>query len=206
MNNFNNIMYKLNKSAKFWLFLLIVSSIFWLGGINVRALIGNELLNYDEFSFRINIPPDEENMVFKMISYSSILIMISYVITFFSALFFALNSKINLKENGWYLMCISLFFVFSPVEFYTYFLDIKFILLYYQKPVNHDTLLKLFGERIGFLKGVPWIALLSYYAIIFIAIFKPLNKTHKELADEQNKKSEDDYEYYLHEDDDIIHD
>jgi hypothetical protein len=206
MNNFGTIMYKLNKSTKIWLFVLIVASIFWLGGINVRALIGNELLNYDEFSFRTNIPPDEENMVFKMVSYSSILIMISYLITFISAIFFVTSFKIKFKENGWFLMCVLLFFIFSPVEFYTSYLDIKFVLLFYQKPVNHDTLLKLFGERIGFLKGVPWIALLSYYAIIFIAVFKPLKRTPGELREEQNKKSENDYEYFMHEDDDIIHD
>jgi len=199
-------MYKLSKISKVWFFVLIVSGIFFLGGINVRALIGNELLNYDEFSFRISIPPDEENMIFKMISYSSVFIMVSYLVAFISAIFFAVSSKINIRENGWYLMCLMLFFVFSPVEFYTYFIDVKFIQLFYQKPVNHDELLKLFGERIGFLKGVPWIALLSYYAIIFIAIFKPLRKTKRELLEVQQKKSEDDYEYYLHEDDDIIHD
>ena len=199
-------MYKLSKSAKIWLFILVVASVFWLGGINVRALIGNELLNYDEFSFRTNIPQDEENMVFKMISYSSVLIMISYLVTFLSAIFFAVTSKIKLRENGWYLMCIMLFFVFSPVEFYTYFLDLKFILLYYSRPVNHDGLEKLFGERIGFLKGVPWIAMLSYYAIIFIAVFQPMKKSKRELLEERNKKNEQDYEYFLHEDDDIIHD
>jgi len=206
MNNFVTIMYNFSKSSKIWLFVLIISGIFFLGGINVRALIGNELLNYDEFSFRISIPPDEENMIFKMIGYASILIMVSYVITFLSAIFFAFSFKINKKENGWYIMCLMLFFVFSPVEFYTFFLDIKFIQLFYQRPVNHDGLLTIFGERIGFLKGVPWIAILSYYAIIFIAIFKPLRKTGKELLEDEKKKSEQDYDYYLHEDDDIIHD
>jgi hypothetical protein len=96
--------------------------------------------------------------------------------------------------------------MFSPVEFYTYFLDIKFILLFYQRPVNHDGLLKIFGERLGFFKGVPWIALLSYYSIIFIVIFKPLRKTEKELIEDKNKIDEQAYDYHLHEEDDIVHD
>lgn len=206
MNNFKIYMNTFSKSSKIWLFILAVSAIFWLGGINVRALIGNELLNYDEFAFRTSIPPDEENMIFKMMSYASILIIISYLFTFISIVFFAKNYKINLKQNGWYLMCLILFFMFSPVEFYTYFLDIKFILLFYQRPVNHDGLLKIFGERLGFFKGVPWIALLSYYSIIFIVIFKPLRKTEKELIEDKNKIDEQAYEYHLHEEDDIIHD
>jgi hypothetical protein len=193
----------LSKSAKFWLFLLIVSAIFWLGGINVRALIGNDLLNYDEFSFRTSIPPDEENWIFKMLSHSSILIMCSYAVVLTSVIVFLKKAKINIKENAWLLMCCILFFAFVPVEFYTYYLDIKFYLLFLQNPPNHDGLLKLFGERIGFLKGVPYIALLSYYTIILIAVFKPLYKTKAQLEEEKKKEKEYSYKYYMHEDDDL---
>jgi len=48
--------------------------------------------------------------------------------------------------------------------------------------------------------------MLSYYAIIFIAVFQPMKKSKRELLEERNKKNEQDYEYFLHEDDDIIHD
>ena len=112
--------------------------------------------------------------------------------------------KINLKQNAWLLMCSILFFVFSPVEFYTSYLDLKFILLFFSEPPNHDELLKIFGERLGFLKGVPWIAILSYYTIIGIAIYKPLKKTQKELDEDKIKTDEHSYKYYLHEDDDIV--
>jgi len=194
----------LNKTSKFWLLLLIISTIVWLGAINVRFIIGNELLNYDEFSFRTSIPPDEENMIFKLISHASITIMIAYVFTFISAIFFMKTCKINLKQNVWLLMCAILFFIFSPVEFYTSYLDLKFILLFFSAPPNHDELLMIFGERLGFLKGVPWIAILSYYTIIGIAIYKPLKKTQKELDEDKIKTDEHSYKYYLHEDDDIV--
>ena len=194
----------LNKSSKTWLFLLILSAIVWLGAINVRVIIGGELLNYDEFDFRTSIPPDEENMIFKLISSASIVIMIAYFFTFISAIFFMKTCKINLKQNTWLLMCAILFFVFSPVEFYTSYLDLKFTLLFVSNPPNHDELLRLFGERIGFLKGVPAIAVLSYYTIIGIAIFRPLKKSKKELEEDKLKTDEHSYKYYLHEDDDII--
>jgi hypothetical protein len=193
----------LSKSAKFWLFLLIVAAIFWLGGINVRALIGNDLLNYDEFSFRTSIPPDEENWIFRMLSFTSIFIMVSYVFVLTSAMAFLKTAKLNMKENAWLLMCSILFFAFVPVEIYTYYLDIKFYLLFLTNPPNHDGLLKLFGERIGFLKGVPWIAVLSYYTIIFIAVFRPLNKTKVQLEAEKIKQKEYSYKYVMHEDDDL---
>jgi hypothetical protein len=180
-----------------------VSTIFWLGGINVRAIIGNDLLNYDEFSFRTGIPPDEENWIFRLLSFSSILIMISYAFVLTSVIGFLKSSKLNIRENAWLLMCSILFFAFVPVEIYTYYLDIKFYLLYLKNPPNHDGLLKIFGERIGFLKGVPYIAVLSYYTIIFIAVFRPLHKTKSQIEEDKKKESEYSYNYIMHEDDDL---
>ena len=117
----------LDRKSKFWLVLLIIGAIFWLGAVNVRFIIGNELLIYDEFNFRVSIPPDEENVIFKMVSNSNIVVMIAYVVTFFSALMFTIKSKINIKENPWFLMCCILFFVFAPIEFYMSYIDLKFV-------------------------------------------------------------------------------
>ncbi|HCA42469.1 MAG TPA: hypothetical protein DEP28_04370 [Bacteroidetes bacterium] len=193
----------MDKKAKIYLFLIVVFSIIWLGAINIRFLIGNELLVFDEFNFRTSIPPDEENLIFKQVSNSSIVIIASYCIVFLSAIFFLKFCKINLKENPWLLMCAILFFMFSPVEFYSHYLDIKFIMLFNQRPENHDVLLKIFGERIGLLRGVPWIALLSYYFIIWCAIFQPMKKTADQLEQEKSREKLHSYNYIFHEDDDL---
>ncbi|HMS63658.1 MAG TPA: hypothetical protein PKD83_00230 [Ignavibacteria bacterium] len=195
----------LNKTAKTSLFILIVGAIFWLGAINVRFFIGNQLLNYDEFNFRTSIPPDEENQIFKMVADASMLIMVFYPIVLISAIIFMKSCGINLRENPWLLMSAILFFVFVPVEFYTSYLDLKFILLFNQRPENHDRLLELFGERIGFLRGVPWIAVMCYYTIIWMSVFKPLKKTLSELEEEEVKLQDvHGYKYIFHEDDDLI--
>ncbi|MDQ3022730.1 MAG: hypothetical protein M3R36_19525 [Bacteroidota bacterium] len=196
---------KLNKTARISLFILIVAGIFWLGAINVRFFIGNQLLNYDEFNFRTSIPPDEENQIFKMISDASMLIMIFYPVVLVSAIIFIKSCKINLRENPWLLMCAILFFVFVPVELYTSYIDIKFMILFDKRPANHDRLLELFGERIGFLRGVPWIAVMSYYTIIWLAIFRPMKKTLEELNEEEKMLEETHgYKYIFHEEDDLI--
>ncbi|HAY34754.1 MAG TPA: hypothetical protein DCY06_11550 [Bacteroidetes bacterium] len=194
----------LNKKAKTSLFILTMFAIFWLGGITVRFFIGNQLLDYDEFNFRISIPPDEENQIFKMISDASLMIMISYTAVLISAILFMKTCRINLRENTWLLMCAILFFVFVPVELYTSYMDLKFVLLFDKRPANHDNLLKLFGERIGFLRGVPWIAMMSYFTIIWLAIFQPMKKTAAELKeDEERLKETHGYKYIFHEEDDL---
>lgn len=194
----------LNKKAKTSLFLLIIFGVIWLGGITVRFFIGNQLLDYDEFNFRVSIPPDEENQIFKMISDASMIIMISYIIVLASAIVFMKTCNINLRENTWLLMCAMLFFVFVPVEVYTTYLDMKFMMLFDKRPANHDQLLMLFGERIGFLRGVPWIAVMSYFTVIWLAVFQPLKKTAHELEeDEIRLKETHGYKYIFHEDDDL---
>lgn len=174
-----------SRSNKIVLFLLIVAAIFWLGGINIRALVGNELLIYDQFKFRTSIPPDRENTLFQIIANSSIVIMSGYFVVLVTAVWFLSTTKLKMKENGWLLMSSVLFFIFVPAEVYTYFLDFKFIFLYYSNPPNHDQLLELFGERLGGLSGIPVIALLSYYTIIGLVIFKPLKK----VKDDKEKEA-----------------
>lgn len=78
-------------------------------------------------------------------------------------------------------------------------------MLFDKRPANHDRLLELFGERIGFLRGVPWIAVMSYYTIIWLAVFKPLKKSTAELEEEEKKiQDTHGYKYIFHEDDDLI--
>lgn len=194
----------LNKKSKIALLIFCIAAIFWLGAVNVRFFIGNQLLNYDEFNFRTSIPPDEENQIFQAVANCSLIIMVFYPIALLAAITFIKNCKIKLKENPWLLMCAILFFAFVPVELYTSYLDLKFVLLFNTRPPNHDILLKLFGARIGFLKGVPWIAMLSYYTMVGIAIFQPLKKSHSELEYEKTRAKEHSYKYIFHEDDDLL--
>lgn len=176
-----------SKSNKIALMLLIIGAIFWLGAINVRALIGNELLNYDQFDFRTSIPPDRENTLFQLIANSSVVIISAYVVVLISSVWFLKTTNFKIKQNGWLLMSAILFFIFVPVELYTYYLDIKFALLYHSNPPNHDELLRIFGKRLGALSGMPVIALFCYYTIIGLVIFKPLSKNPTDTANEEKE-------------------
>jgi len=176
-----------SKSNKIALMLLIFGAVFWLGAINVRAIIGNELLNYDQFSFKTSIPPDRENTLFQLMANSSIVIVSAYTVVLISSIWFLKTTHLKIKQNGWLLMSAILFFIFVPAEAYTHYLDIKFVLLYHSNPPNHDELLRIFGKRLGALSGVPVIALFCYYTIIGLAIFRPLSKKPSDTADEEKK-------------------
>lgn len=187
--------------AKVWLAILIFAGITFLGGINIRFIIGNQLLNFDEFSFRTDLQLDEQNMIFRLLSYSSLVIMGAYLVLFVSAIMFLINYKVDYRKEVWLLMCAIIFFLFSPVEFYSSYLDFRFYLLYLQPYPDWKLQLELFGRRIGFLKGVPWIGVLGYYTIIILAIFKPLRKSKEEIDKEDKEKESYSYDYLMQDDD-----
>ena len=187
--------------AKVWLAILIFAGITFLGGINIRFIIGNQLLNFDEFSFRTDLQLDEQNMIFRLLSYSSLVIMGAYLVLFVSAIMFLINYKVDYRKEVWLLMCAIIFFLFSPVEFYSSYLDFRFYLLYLQPYPDWKLQLELFGRRIGFLKGVPWIGVLGYYTIILLAVFKPLRKSKEEIEKEDKEKESYSYDYLMQDDD-----
>ena len=164
------------QSSKVSLFVLIVSAIVWLGAVNVRAVIGNELLNFGTLDFKEHVDPGLEREVFRLISLTSVIVIGGYLATFTSAVVFVRTTPLRLKENGWLMMSAILFFMFSPVEFYTLFLDWKMIALDFFSSASLTDFRVLFIHRLAALAGVPMIALLSYYTIAGLSIWRPLEK------------------------------
>jgi hypothetical protein len=72
--------------------------------------------------------------------------------------------------------------MFTPVEIYTTVLDMKMWLLDHAGSNDLVEFRKLFIHRLAALAGVPIIALLSYYTVIFVAIFKPFRRIHTEKS------------------------
>ncbi len=164
------------QSSRASLFVLAVSAIIWLGAVNVRAVIGNELLVFGTLEFKQNLDVELEREVFRLISLSSCIVIGGYLATFLSALVFVRTTPLQFKQNGWLMMSAVLFFVFSPVEFYTMFLDWRMIALdFFSSPTLREFRV-LFIHRLAALAGVPIIALLCYYTIIALAIWQPMKK------------------------------
>ncbi len=157
--------------------ILVIASVCWLGGINVRAMVGFDLLQTGTLDFKPNIHPYVERTVFALVSQSSMIVNCSYVITWISGIIFLRTSSFKLKEHGWLMMSAVLFYLFTPVEIYTMVLDFK---MWYLDFIGSNDLVefrKLFIHRLAALAGLPMIALLSYYTIIVVAVVRPMMRT-----------------------------
>lgn len=163
---------------KIALFIIVVASIIWLGGINIRAIMGFNLLQTGTLDFKPNIHPYVERVVFGLIAQSSTTINIAYVILWISGIIFLKTTLLKLKDNGWLMITAILFYIFTPVEIYTMILDVRMWGLDHLGSNDLVEFRKLFIHRLSALAGVPFIALLCYYTAIAIAIFQPLRKSN----------------------------
>ena len=158
------------------LLFLLIGGIMWLGGIPIRWILGSRLLVAGSLEFKQDLIPVVEREVFRLLSYSSIVILLGYVVVFLSGIVFLRATHIHFKENGWLVMSALLFYIFTPVEAYTSYLDGKMISLELWGPPDATMFRELFIKRLAALKGLPFIALLCYYTIVPLVIWQPMKK------------------------------
>ncbi len=168
------------------LVILTLTALFWLGGLTSRAVIANEFFIPGTLEYDPNITMEQELLLFQLIQAMSIFILICYTLVLISIVIVLHKFRFRFKENGWLLMACILFFAFIPVEFFTGYLDLKFILLWentkdlirehgIQRYTDLSTVLReTLSHRIGALSGVPVIATLSYFTAVAVIVLRPL--------------------------------
>ncbi len=173
-------------ASRFWMLLLTFSAIFWLGGITLRAVIANEFFITGTLEYHPEITMDQERTLFQLIYASSIFVLVNYIIAAVSAALTLRNIPLRFKDNGWLLMSSLLFFIFVPVEMFTAYLDVKFILLWTETRwiieargalayAEHSAVMReTLSHRIGALGGLPVMALISYFTAVAVIILQPL--------------------------------
>lgn len=164
------------------LFVLTFSSVFWLGGVAIRGILANDLLQTGTLQFEEYLAPEAEREVFRLISFSSLVIIPSYMLTLGGAIVFLATSPFKLREHGWLTMSAILFFLFVPVEIFTMYIDGKMIYQEFFTTADNQMFRTLLIERLGALAGIPLIALLCYYTIIGLAVFQPFKATAPRIA------------------------
>jgi hypothetical protein len=160
------------------LFILIVSSIVWLGGINVRAMIADDMLKSGTLEFEEYLSPEAEREIFRLLSLSSLVVIVSYCVVLLSSMVFLATSPFKLKDHGWLLMSAILLYLFVPMEIFTLYLDAKMIYHEFMTTADNTVFRELFTARVAALSGVPIIAILCYYTIIGLSVFQPFKKVH----------------------------
>lgn len=162
------------------LFIFLVAVIVWLGATTTRVLIANELLRTDTETLSVSInddlAPEAQREAYRLLSISSTVVLVSYVVALGASAVFLFTSPFRMKEHGWLLMSAILFYVFVPVELYTLYLDGKMIYLEFFTTEGLEQFHELFLARVRSLSGAPTVAVLCYITMIGLAVFQPFRK------------------------------
>ena len=182
-----------SRAVKLALFFMICGAISWLGGTNIRAIIAFDLFETGTLNYKTWLPPDAERQAFHLIAYTALYTICGYIMVFISFTVFLAKTKLKLRENGWLMMCVIMFYMFVPVEIYQIVYDVQMVLQeravegvinWFAVRTEAQSLLK---GRLAALSGVPVIALLCYYTCIALAVWQPMKKIPKTPLSESNE-------------------
>ncbi len=174
--------------SRFFLFLLALGGILWLGGTIYRAMIANEFFLPTTLVFDPGINVHQERTLFQLVSASSSIIVGAYLAVLISAVVLLKRIPHTIKDNGWLLMASILFFMFVPAEIFTMYLDLNFIFDWLEAKsayvadgpaayeVYRTELQATLSHRIGALHGLPVMAVLSYFTALGVLIFQPIRR------------------------------
>ena len=160
----------------------LFAALVWLGATGARAMIGNQLLSPGTLSFDEYLAPEAQRELFRLLSITSVVIILSYVTALLSAMVFLRFSPFKLKEHGWLMLSAILLFAFVPVEAYTLYLDAQMAYEEFFTTSDNQVFCDLFTKRVTTLAGAPVIAFLCYCTISPLAVFRPFRRTPGEAA------------------------
>ncbi|MCZ7555562.1 MAG: hypothetical protein M5R41_04065 [Bacteroidia bacterium] len=174
--------------TRFFLFLLALGTILWLGGTVYRAIIANEFFLPTTLVFDPGINVHQERMLFQLVAASTTIIVCAYLTVLVSAIVLLKRTTLTFKDNGWLLMASILFFMFVPAEIFTAWLDLHFIFDWLEArsaylssgsaayEVFRTELRKTLSHRIGALHGLPVMAVLSYFTALAVLFIQPMRR------------------------------
>lgn len=158
------------------LIVLVIGAVFWLGSVNTRAILANNLLVGGTLSLDTTLPAAVEQQIYREWSGLGIVMIAGYVLVLAAGIVFLIRSPFRLRDHGWLMMSAILLFLFVPVEVYVMVLDVRMILMAFTDGGTLPAFRELFLARLSALGGAPLVAVLCYYTIIALAVIQPFRR------------------------------
>ena len=168
-------MKKLNLISKIFLLLSVISGIFWIGSYSMRLVLAYQIFEGIDFTLRHYINSQNLNGIFIVLNSDILMTDILYAVFVITSIFFVITSKLSLKLNGWLFIITLIIIITLPLEVYLISIDYRIYSIVSTNSIfNSSDVLNLYIKRLKIFSSFPVIEILSYIAIIFFAIFRPL--------------------------------
>ncbi|HED05923.1 MAG TPA: hypothetical protein ENI61_04480 [Ignavibacteria bacterium] len=172
-------MKKLKLSSKIFLFIFVLSLIIWIGGYLTRISITYQLFERINYQLKPFINGQNLAAILRILYIPTVITFVAYIVLIVSFTLFISTAKVGLKKNGWLFIITLIIYITLPFEIYLMKYDYNFLLLTVGNNLENTVAINLIISRFKSLNGFPIIELLSYFSIIYFALFQPFKIEEK---------------------------
>ncbi len=127
-------------------------------------------------SYKAYINEQNINSILITLNPAVILTFVLFIVFFVFYFLFLFSSGLNLRKNGWLFIITILILVTAPFEIYLMTIDYRIFSKVNEAAFKSADVIPLVIRRLKEISSFPLIELLSYCAVIFLALFKPLTR------------------------------
>ncbi len=166
-----------NKISKTFLFITVLSFVLFFGSYLTKLNLLSQFFDAETMTLKSIYVGSDLSLVMKSLLPSFSVSMISFIAFVFFCIVFVIVTKINLREEGWLFITIIILLITTPFEIFLLIkFDLPIISELMQVSIRYDYILGLMKNRMMILGPFPLILLFSYFVIIYLSLFKPLQK------------------------------
>lgn len=158
------------------LLVFLLSWSLWFGGMHIRVLIGNSLLQAGSLEFRELLSPEAEREIFRMLSVAGLVVLPAYIAALGAGVVVLVTAPLRLKEHGWLMLTAILFFAAAPVELYVLSIDARMMYEEFFTAAGNEVFRTLFQQRLHALGGAPFVALIIHYVTAAVVVLRPFHR------------------------------
>ena len=172
-------MKNLNNFSRIVLLFTIIFFTIWFGGYIARQIAVYQLFEPIELNLKTFYNPGNLSSAVSIFIPLIISNLITYTCFLLLFLIFIFTSKLNLRLNGWLFIITLIIIITAPFEIYLSLIDYKIIRLGLANINESSPILELIKERLTKLSSFSLLEIFSYMAIIFLTLFRPLQKSNE---------------------------
>lgn len=171
-------MKKLNITAKIFLYLAFLSGVLWTGSYMLRMFLTFRLFEETGFVLKQYLTTQNLPIVLTTLYPTFITTFVLYIIFIVTFMLFLVFCKMSLKQNGWLFIITLLLLITFPFETYLMTIDYK-IITALSGNFDPKYIISLIVERFKVFNSFPIIEIISYFTMIYLAVFQPLTSSKK---------------------------
>jgi hypothetical protein len=172
-------MKNLNSFSKTVLLFAIILFTVWLGGYIARQIVVYQLFEPVELNLKTFYNPSNLPSAISLLIPLIIYNLITYICFLLLFLVFIITSKLSLRIHGWLFIITLIILITAPFEIYLSLIDYKIIQVVLTNINESNSILELIKERLTTFNSFSLIEIFSYLAIIYLTLFRPLQKSNE---------------------------